>query len=55
MDEHVWQHRVEAAVLAQDAEAMRRLYAQARTLFGDAADRRWAEVLSAYDATAVTG
>lgn len=55
MTEHAWQEQVEAAILRQDAAALRALYAEAQQMFGEAAGQRWAQALSAFDALAVTG
>lgn len=55
MKESEWHEQVEAAVLAGDPARLRALYAVAQDLFGDDAGHRWAEVLSAFDALAVTG
>lgn len=46
---------VEHAVLTGDADSLRNLYAQAVEIFGSSASTEWAQALSAYDATAVTG
>ena len=51
----LWRDRVEHAVLVGDADALRRLFAEAQELFGEDAGTRWAEVLSAFDSSAVTG
>jgi len=53
--ESTWRELVEQAALMQDRAALAALYAEAQTLFGDQAPRRWAEALSAFDALAVTG
>lgn len=53
--EHEWQAEVEAAELAADESALRALFVIAQDLFGAEAPHRWAEVLSAYDSSAVTG
>lgn len=50
-----WQDRVEQALLAGDGAALRSLYAEGGELFGEDLGTRWAEVLSAYDSSAVTG
>lgn len=55
MTEAEWRSCVEQAALAQDQAALRTMYDEARALFGDQAPHRWAEVLSAFDALAVTG
>jgi len=51
----IWRQRVEGAVLAGEADELRHLFAEAQELFGDDAGTRWAEVLSAFDSSAVTG
>jgi hypothetical protein len=51
----VWRERVERAALAGDGDELRRLFAEAQTLFGDDSGTRWAEALSAVDSSAVTG
>lgn len=55
VDEKQWREEVQAAVLREDAAALRDLYRQAQALFGSSAGERWAEALSAFDAYAVTG
>jgi hypothetical protein len=50
-----WQGRVEQALLAGDGDALKTLYAEGIELFGEDLGTRWAEVLSAYDSSAVTG
>ncbi len=54
-DHATWQSRVEQALLAGDGDALRDLYAEAVLLFGPSAAARWAETLSAFDSSAVTG
>lgn len=54
-DRATWQSRVQEALLAGDGVALRMLYAEGVELFGADAGTRWAEVLSAYDSSAVTG
>ena len=44
-----------AAALAADPEALRRLYAESRRLFGDQAGVKWASAMSDLDASAQTG
>lgn len=51
----LWRDRVESALLAGDGDALRDLYAEAVLLFGPSAAARWAETLSAFDSSAVTG
>ena len=53
--EQIWRDRVAQAALARDADALRALYAEAAELFGSEAGTHWAQALSAYDASAVTG
>lgn len=53
--EEEWADRVQQAAVAKDAAALRVLFAEAQVLFGAEAGHRWAEALSAFDATAVTG
>ncbi|MCF8526787.1 MAG: hypothetical protein WAO50_09445 [Candidatus Nanopelagicales bacterium] len=53
--EQSWRDRVAQAALARDADALRALYAEATELFGSEAGAHWAQALSAYDASAVTG
>lgn len=55
MTESTWREQVEQAALIQDRAALAALYTEAQALFGDQAPQRWAEVLSAFDALAVTG
>lgn len=50
-----WQSRVEQALLAGDGDALRALYAEGIDLFGEDLGTTWAEALSAYDSSAVTG
>jgi hypothetical protein len=50
-----WRERVEDAALMNDADELRRLFAEAREKFGDEAGARWADALSAFDSSAVTG
>lgn len=54
-DRSTWQDRVEQALLAGDGAALRRLHAEGGELFGEDLGTKWAEVLSAYDSSAVTG
>ncbi len=51
----MWREQVADAVLSGDGGDLRALFAVALDLFGAAAGERWAEVLSAYDASAITG
>ncbi len=53
--EQEWQDLVQQAAVAGDAAALRVLYLDAQLLFGDQAAHRWAETLSAFDASAITG
>ena len=50
-----WAEQVHHAAISGDVDALRALFAEATRLFGSDASARWAEELSAYDATAVTG
>jgi hypothetical protein len=50
-----WHERVDAAAEAGDQAALRTLYAEALTIFGDGARHEWSEALSAFDASAQTG
>lgn len=50
-----WRDRVEQALLAGDGPALQALYAEAAEAYGADAGTRWAEVVSAFDASAVTG
>lgn len=54
-EEATWSLRVEQSLLAGDGPALRSLYAEGQVHFGDDVARRWAQVLSAFDASAVTG
>lgn len=54
-DEGMWRARVERALLTGDSTALRALYAEGTVLYGAEAAQRWAQVLSAFDASAVTG
>lgn len=51
----IWHSEVKRAVLTGDAAELRRLFTQAQELFGEDAGTRWAEILSAFDSSAVTG
>lgn len=53
--EREWSDEVTAAAIAGDRDALRRLFRQAEQLFGDQASHRWAEAMSALDASAQTG
>jgi hypothetical protein len=52
---HDWSDQVRRAALAGDRPALIRLYSAAEVLFGEHAAEKWAELLSAYDASAQTG
>lgn len=54
-DRSSWRTGVVQALLAGDEAALRALYAEGVRLFGDDLGQVWAEVLSAYDSSAVTG
>jgi hypothetical protein len=55
VSEEEWADLVHGAAMAGDADALRLLFADATRLFGADAGRRWADALSAYDSSAVTG
>lgn len=50
-----WSDEVRDAAIAGDRDALRRLFEDARELFGDDAGARWAEAVSGLDASAQTG
>lgn len=50
-----WSDEVRGAALAGDRQALIRLYSDAEAMFGVHAAEKWAELLSAYDASAQTG
>ena len=50
-----WRERVRSAAQSGDEAALRALYTEAVTMFGDDAGAEWARTLSALDGTAVTG
>lgn len=50
-----WQERVERALITRDSPSLTLLYAEAVDLFGVDAGQRWAQALSAFDSSAVTG
>lgn len=50
-----WAERVHHAAISGDEALLRTLFEEGRALFGADLSRRWAEALSAYDSTAVTG
>lgn len=54
-DRSSWRTGVVQALLAGDEATLRALYAEGVRLFGDDLGQVWAEVLSAYDSSAVTG
>lgn len=54
-DERTWRARVELALLTGDGAALRTLHDEGTVLYGADAAQRWARVLSAFDASAVTG
>lgn len=54
-DRSTWRSRVEEALLAGDGPALGELYAEGVELFGTEAGTTWAEALSAFDSSAVTG
>jgi hypothetical protein len=53
--ERAWREQVQSASLRGDGEELLRLFALAHELFGDDASEKWAEALSAFDSSAVTG
>jgi hypothetical protein len=53
--EQQWRDEVRAAALAGDRDALGRLFAQAHELFGEGAEHKWSEAMSALDAGAQTG
>jgi hypothetical protein len=53
--ETAWAERVQRAAMAEDTDELRRLFEAGRALFGPDLSRHWAEALSAYDSSAVTG
>lgn len=53
--DEAWAEQVQHAAMEQDADELRRLFDAGRPLFGPDLSHRWAEALSAYDASAVTG
>lgn len=53
--EQQWSDEVSAAAIAGDGDALIRLFAQAREVFGDQAPTKWAEAMSGLDAGAQTG
>ena len=50
-----WALRVSDAAASGDEGALTRLFAEGRDNLGDLLDHAWAEALSAWDASAVTG
>ena len=50
-----WAEQVHDAAITGDEDRLRALFEEGRTLFGTDLSRRWAQALSAYDSTAVTG
>ena len=53
--EQAWAEQVHHAAMAGDADGLRRLFEVGRELFGDDLSHQWAEALSAFDSSAVTG
>ena len=50
-----WAEQVHHAAISGDGDRLRGLFEEGRAIFGDDLSRRWAQALSAYDSTAVTG
>jgi hypothetical protein len=50
-----WSDEVREAAIAEDADALRRLFDAAKELYGEDAGAKWAEAVSALDASAQTG
>lgn len=50
-----WAEQVHHAAITGDEARLRALFEEGRTLFGVDLSRQWAQALSAYDSTAVTG
>lgn len=50
-----WALRVSDAAASRDEGALTRLFEEGRDNLGDLLDHAWAEALSAWDASAVTG
>ena len=55
ISEQEWADRVQRAAVAGDSDALAALFADGTALFGTRASHLWAEALSAFDASAVTG
>jgi len=56
MEDTTWAEQVRSAAASGDATDLRRLFEWAVKEWGsDIASRRWQEILSAFDAAAVTG
>jgi hypothetical protein len=53
--EQAWLEEVQQAATEGDRAALVRLFATAHVLFGADAEHKWAEALSAFDASAITG
>ena len=51
----LWREQVAQAALAEDGDALRRLFAEGRAALGEEAGVEWASALSGLDGTAVTG
>jgi hypothetical protein len=50
-----WNDEVRTAAIAGDGDALRRLFDAAKELYGEDAGAKWAEAVSALDASAQTG
>jgi len=55
ISETVWLDLVQQAAIAGDGVELSRLFAIAHEIFGPQAGERWADALSGFDGTAVTG
>lgn len=53
--EQEWADRVQHAAMAGDSSALRALFDEGTTRFGARASHLWADALSAFDSSAVTG
>jgi hypothetical protein len=53
--EQEWADRVQHAAMAGDSGALKELFDEGTALFGARASHLWADTLSAFDSSAVTG
>ena len=53
--EQEWADRVQHAAMAGDSSALRALFDEGTAQFGARASHLWADALSAFDSSAVTG